>query len=56
MLTIDPPNHTRLRRIVSKPFTPRMIEELRPRIQQLANELLVAVQEQGKMEIIADFA
>lgn len=56
MLTVDPPNHTRLRRLVSKAFTPRMIEDLRPRIQQIADELLVAVQEQGKMEIISDFA
>ncbi|PDY45136.1 cytochrome P450 family protein [Bacillus pseudomycoides] len=56
MLTVDPPDHTRLRRLVSKSFTPRMIEDLRPRIQQISDELLAAVQEQGKMEIIADFA
>ncbi|QKH04996.1 cytochrome P450 (plasmid) [Bacillus cereus] len=56
MLTVDPPDHTRLRRLVSKSFTPRMIEDLRPRIQQIADELLAAVQEQGKMEIISDFA
>nr|WP_206704961.1 cytochrome P450 [Bacillus thuringiensis] len=56
MLTVDPPDHTRLRRLVSKAFTPRMIEDLRPRIQQIADGLLVAVQEQGKMEIISDFA
>ncbi len=56
MLTVDPPDHTRLRRLVSKSFTPRMIEDLRPRIQQIADELLDVVQEQGKMEIIADFA
>lgn len=56
ILTVDPPDHTRLRRLVSKSFTPRMIEDLRPRIQQIADELLAAVQEQGKMEIIADFA
>ncbi|HFJ9279655.1 TPA: cytochrome P450 [Bacillus cereus] len=56
MLTVDPPDHTRLRWLVSKSFTPRMIEELRPRIQQISDELLAAVQKQGKMEIIADFA
>ncbi|MGF9966456.1 cytochrome P450 family protein [Bacillus rhizoplanae] len=56
MLTVDPPDHTRLRRLVSKAFTPRIIENLRPRIQQIADELLAAVQEQGKMDIIADFA
>lgn len=56
MLTVDPPDHTRLRGLVSKAFTPRMIEQLRPRIQQIANELLDAVQAQGKMDLIADFA
>jgi cytochrome P450 len=56
MLTSDPPDHTRLRRLVSKAFTPRMIEQLRPRIQQIADELLDAVQAQGRMDLIADFA
>lgn len=56
MLVTDPPDHTRLRGLVSKAFTPRMIEHLRPRIQQLADELLDAVQEQGQMDLIADFA
>lgn len=56
MLTSDPPDHTRLRRLVSKAFTPRMIEQLRPRIQQIADELLDAVQEQGQMDLITDFA
>ena len=56
MLQTDPPDHTRLRRLVSKAFTPRMIEQLRPRIQQITDELLDAVQEQGAMDLIADFA
>lgn len=56
MLTVDPPDHTRLRRLVSKAFTPHMIEELHPRIQQIADELLDAVQEQGKMDLVSDFA
>lgn len=56
MLTVDPPDHTRLRRLVSKSFTPRMIEGLRPRIQQIADELLATVLEQRKMDIIKDFA
>jgi cytochrome P450 len=56
MLMADPPDHTRLRALVSKAFTPRMIEQLRPRIQQIADELLDAVQEQGKMDLIPDFA
>lgn len=56
MLTVDPPDHSRLRRLVSKAFTPRMIEQLRPRIQQIADELLDAVQEQGSMDVITEFA
>ncbi|TVX93465.1 cytochrome P450 family protein [Paenibacillus agilis] len=56
MVTVDPPDHTRLRRLASKAFTPRMIEELRPRIQQIADELLDAVQAQGKMDIVEDYA
>lgn len=56
MLTVDPPDHTRLRRLVSQAFTPRMIEQLRPRIQQITDELLDKVQPQGSMDLIADFA
>jgi cytochrome P450 len=56
MLMTDPPDHTRLRTLVSKAFTPRMIEQLRPRIQQITDELLDAVQEQGEMDLIPDFA
>src|SRR5581483_5846499 len=56
MLSSDPPDHTRLRRLVSKVFTPRMIEQLRPRIQQITDELLDQVQAQGQMDLISDFA
>jgi cytochrome P450 PksS len=56
MLTTDPPDHTRLRNLVTKAFTPAMIENLRPRIQQIADELLDAVQHKGRMDLIADFA
>jgi cytochrome P450 len=43
MLSTEPPEHTRLRRLVSKAFTPRSIEDLRPRIQEIVDELLDAV-------------
>ncbi|GER89926.1 hypothetical protein KDW_40880 [Dictyobacter vulcani] len=56
MLTVDPPDHTRLRGLFSKVFTPRMIEHLRPHIQQVTDELLDAVQERGEMDLISDFA
>jgi len=56
MLSADPPDHTRLRRLVSKGFTPRMIELLRGRIQDIADELLDQMQSQGQMDLINDFA
>ncbi len=56
MITVDAPDHTRLRGLVSKAFTPRMIEQLRPRIQQITDELLDSVQANGKMDLINDFA
>ena len=55
ILFLDPPDHTRLRGLVSKAFTPRMIEKLRPRIQQIVDALLDTAQEKGHMEAIADF-
>ena len=58
MLNLDPPDHHRLRRLVSKVFTPRMIEELRPRVQQLVDEYLDAAEARGtgEMDVIADLA
>ena len=53
---IDPPDHTRLRSLVSKAFTPRMVEAMRPRIQEIAYELLDVVQDRKNMDIINDFA
>jgi cytochrome P450 len=56
MLTVDEPDHRRLRRLVSKAFTPRYIESLRPDVQRIADELLDRVQAQGHMDIIDDYA
>jgi cytochrome P450 PksS len=56
MLSLDPPDHTRLRGIVSKAFTPRLVEQLRPRIQQITDELIDAVASKGAMNLIDDFA
>ena len=56
MITVDEPDHSRLRTLVSKAFTPHYIEGLRPRIQNLANELLDRVQGQGQMDLVSDFA
>ena len=56
LLMIDPPAHTRLRRLVNKAFTPRVVEGLRARIQALVDELLDAVAARREMELIHDFA
>ena len=56
MLDVDEPDHTRLRALVRKAFTPRLIEQLRGRIQMLCDGLLDAVQRKGSMELISDYA
>ena len=56
LLFLDPPDHTRLRGLVGKAFTPRLVEALRPRIVKLADELLDPVQEAGQMDVIANLA
>jgi cytochrome P450 len=56
MLDRDPPDHTRLRGLVSKAFTPRVVEGLRPRIQQIVDELLAGVAGRGSMDLIEEFA
>ncbi len=56
MLSQDPPAHTRLRKLVSKAFTPRAVDALRPRMQQIADELVDRAQERGEMDVIADLA
>lgn len=53
-LTMDPPDHTRLRRLVSKAFTPRLVERLRPRVEALVDELLDGVS--GEVDLIAALA
>ena len=55
MISVDGPDHKRLRGLVSKAFTPRYIEELRPRIQHIADELLDRVQDQGHMDLVQDY-
>lgn len=56
LISVDEPDHKRLRAAVSKAFTPRYIQSLRPRIQHMADELLDAVQEQGRMDLVHDYA
>ena len=56
MLTSDPPQHTRLRRLVSKAFTARAVEDLRPRIAAIVDSLLGAVRESDRFDIVTDLA
>lgn len=56
MLNRDGADHRRLRMLVSKAFTPARVREMRPKIQQIADELLDAVAGQGHMDLVADYA
>jgi cytochrome P450 len=56
LLHSDPPDHTRLRKLFLTAFTPRVVESMRPRIQQIVDELLDAVQHKGRMEVIDELA
>ena len=56
MLNRDGEDHRRLRRLVTKAFTPKMVEQLRPRVQAIADELLDAVEPRGEMDLSADYA
>src|SRR6266705_5324063 len=56
MLFLDPPAHGRVRGLASKAFTPRRVEVLRSHIQDITKSLLDAVQDQGRMDVIADLA
>ncbi len=56
MLDRDPPDHTRLRGLVSKAFTPRVVEGLRPRVQQIVDGLIARAEAAGVMDLIEEFA
>jgi cytochrome P450 len=57
MLVVDPPDHTRLRNLVSNAFTPRMVERLRPRIESIAADLVEGLASGGpEADLIARFA
>jgi cytochrome P450 len=56
MLTVDPPDHTRLRTLVSKAFTPRAVERMKPRIQSITDHLLDELEGTDEMDVIRDLA
>lgn len=55
-LFLDPPDHTRLRRLVSKAFAPKVVSALEPDIRSLVHGLLGRVAEQGRFDVVEDFA
>lgn len=56
MLDLDEPDHTRLRTLVHKAFTPVMVERLEERIQEVADQLINAVQSRGSMDLVSAYA
>src|SRR6266478_6900007 len=56
MLVLDPPDHTRLRSLVTKAFTARRVADMRPRIKALVDQQLDRVAETGAMDVIRDLA
>lgn len=56
ILNLDPPDHTRLRRLVTQAFTPRAIEALRTRTEQMVDEVLDRALARGSMEVIDELA
>ncbi|MEV6304255.1 cytochrome P450 [Actinoplanes sp. NPDC051861] len=56
LLNMDPPDHTRIRRLVSQAFTPRRVEALRPLIQQTADALLDALDGRAEADLVRDYA
>lgn len=56
LLTMDGEDHRRVRQLVAKAFTPRMVERLRPRIEEIADDVVDRVAAEGRMELVDDFA
>ncbi|WP_338698705.1 cytochrome P450 [Streptomyces sp. Q6] len=56
MLDLEPPDHTRIRRLVSKAFTPRTVERLRPYVENLAGELVAGLVADGGGDLLTDVA
>jgi cytochrome P450 len=52
----DPPDHTRLRGLVQKAFTPRVVDGLRPRLEEICEGLLDEALERGEVDLVADYA
>ncbi len=56
MLDVDPPDHTRLRALVQQAFSPRVVEQMRPRIESLVGELIDGFARRQRIDLIRDYA
>ncbi len=56
LLCLEPPHHTRIRRLVAKVFTPKSVTAIRPTVQGFADELLDECRERGEFELLRDYA
>ena len=56
LLNLEPPAHTRLRTLVNRAFVSRHVEQLRPRIERLANELIDGFAADGEVELLKAYA
>ncbi|MFD9327862.1 cytochrome P450 [Streptomyces sp. NPDC060065] len=56
LLVADPPQHTRLRALIAREFTMRRVETLRPRVQEITDELLDAMLPRGRADLVESFA
>lgn len=56
MLNSDPPNHSRLRSLVQKAFTPKMIAQLDGRIQRIADDLISDIERKGRLNLVDDYS
>lgn len=56
MVFLDPPEHTRVRRFVSRSFTSRSVEQLRPYVERVTDRLLDELEERGTIDLVHDFA
>lgn len=56
LLFLDPPAHTRIRRLVSKAFSPRVVAAIEPRIGAIVDDLILAVSEKSSFDVVTDFA
>jgi cytochrome P450 len=56
LLSMDPPDHTRMRKLANKGFTPRLIRAMEPRIQAITQELLQPVKKQAELDIVPTLA